>query len=136
MYRPVTPRVQSSVNLPIFQSNPAPQPHYPVLPRFIKLVTSNYHHHHHCIPLCTHTHTHYHTYGIKAHLFFGYSSLNLFMYHLWCWYARGAKLAAVKTKKVTLAKENRLATANPHHSIISPKKFAPDTYSNTPPLGM
>lgn len=27
-----------------------------------------------------------------------------------------------------------LATANPSHSTISPKKFAPETYSNKPPF--
>lgn len=53
--------------------------------------------------------------------------------HRWWWQARGPVLHKVKTKK---AKAGRVLfiIANPNHSTISPKKFAPDTYSNIPPV--
>jgi hypothetical protein len=36
-------------------------------------------------------------------------------------------------KKKEIAGRVSLATANPNHSRISPKKLAPETYSNIPP---
>lgn len=53
--------------------------------------------------------------------------------HRWWWQARCPVLHKVKTKK---AKAGRVLfiIANPNHSKISPKKFAPDTYSNIPPV--
>lgn len=58
-----------------------------------------------------------------------------------CWYsylwwatALLARTTAVKTAKATLWIECP-ARAKPTHSVISPRKFAPDTYSNIPPVG-
>ena len=43
-------------------------------------------------------------------------------------------LQKVKKEKAA-AIPDQLAMAKPVHSTISPKKFAPETYSNIPPVG-
>lgn len=40
----------------------------------------------------------------------------------------------VKNAKENAGKDH-VAMAKPYHSTISPKKFAPETYSNIPPTG-
>lgn len=52
--------------------------------------------------------------------------------HLWCWTALGPMLLIVNTAKQN-AGNVQFTTAKPHHSRISPKKLAPDTYVNIPP---
>ena len=41
-----------------------------------------------------------------------------------------------KQKEDNQLSEAKPAIANPLHSTISPKKFAPETYSNIPPYGI
>ena len=52
--------------------------------------------------------------------------------YLWWCQARGPILQQVKIANAT-AGSVRQAMANPIHSMISPRKFAPETYSNMPP---
>lgn len=47
--------------------------------------------------------------------------------------ARVPIVNVVETAKHTNGICNPEAIAKPHHSIISPKKFAPETNSNNPP---
>jgi hypothetical protein len=50
----------------------------------------------------------------------------------WCCQARGPMLQQVKNEKAR-AGIHHVAIANPAHSNISPKKFAPETKLNIPP---
>ena len=56
---------------------------------------------------------------------------NLFFY-LWCEYALGARLQ-IEKKANAKDTDDQDAIAKPVHSIISPRKFPHDTYSNKPP---
>lgn len=57
-------------------------------------------------------------------------------YYSYLWWATAllARTTAVKMAKAELWTEWP-ARAKPAHSVISPKKLAPDTYSNMPPVG-
>ena len=52
--------------------------------------------------------------------------------YLWWWTALGPRLLHVENANAKAGSELD-ATANPIHSIISPKKLAPEIYSNMPP---
>lgn len=54
--------------------------------------------------------------------------------HWWWAYARLPNTSNVLVAKAVLSSVLH-ARANPDHSIISPKKLAPVTYSNIPPTG-
>ena len=53
--------------------------------------------------------------------------------NLWCAIARVPIVNVVDTAKQTIGICNPEAIAKPHHSIISPKKLAPETNSKNPP---
>lgn len=68
-----------------------------------------------CVYVCSLAHTHCYSY-------------------LWCAIALLERTTRVKMAKAALWIE-WAARAKPAHSVISPKKLAPDTYWNTPPMG-
>lgn len=53
----------------------------------------------------------------------------------WWWCALGAMLHVVNRAKAA-AVGHQAASAQPHHSRISPKKLAPETHSKAPPRGI
>ena len=73
--------------------------------------------------------------GMRAQRVLGYASPKRCRYHRWCCNALGPMFRTVNKAKA-VAGRRRAARAQPPHSKISPKKLAPDTYSNMPPRGM